>query len=486
MKFDHGHIVNPSETGSGGLALFWDNSVHVSSIASTGNYINVSVLFTAEAFSCNVSWMYGTPSVNQKNTFWRSLYSSFCSRLVPWICLGDFNEILWSHEKWGGLPQPRWRINLFQEFVSRAELRDLLFQGPIFTWYCVQNKKVVIKERLDRGFANDAWISDRPNTQVFNLPLLGSDHRPILIDTSPCVVKAPKLFKFELLWTSHQNCGSIIQKIWKKKRNMDACLNWSENLDECAKALKIWGNSFFPNFSKAVNSETEKIQESMELENSCVSDLVYDSSAKINLFWSQEEMYWKQRARTMWLSHGDQNTQFFHQTTLMNKRRNKILRLKDSNGTWLSEEKEVVKLLNEHFKKSYQAAPTNHIETVLGFVENLITPEMNEVLLSSVSVDEVKHAVFDLGANKAPGPDGFSGIFYQHYWELINSLIVEATSSSCESQKVFSKFNHTYIALIPKVECPETPDQFKPIGLCNFAYKILSKVIANRLKKVYA
>ena len=108
LKYNHCHFVNPTGQSSGGLALFWDDTVSVSSITSSSNFICTSVKFLAEDFSCNITWMYGNPHVNEKNSFWRYAYSAFPPCPITWLCIGDFNEILWLHEKWGGLTQPNW------------------------------------------------------------------------------------------------------------------------------------------------------------------------------------------------------------------------------------------------------------------------------------------------------------------------------------------------------------------------------------------
>lgn len=65
LKFSDHHVVNPLRTG-GGLALFWGDSVQVTIIDSTPNYIDTTVCFLSDAFVCKITWMYGTPHENEK------------------------------------------------------------------------------------------------------------------------------------------------------------------------------------------------------------------------------------------------------------------------------------------------------------------------------------------------------------------------------------------------------------------------------------
>ena len=96
--------------------------------------------------------------------------------------------------------------------------------------------------------------------------------------------------------------------------------------------------------------------------------------------------------------------------------------------------------------------------------------------------EEIKTAVFELGAVKAPGPDGFNGIFYQKYWEIVKEGMVQAVKGFFHGGFMLRELNRTNIVLIPKVKAPEDLTQFRPISCCNFAYKIISKVLVNRLK----
>lgn len=124
---------------------------------------------------------------------------------------GNFRGILWSHEKWGGAAPDKWRLKLFQNFISNAHLRDLHFQGPDFTWFAMRNGIVYLKERLDRALGNADWCLSQSRTQVFHLPKIGSDHRPILVDTSPAEIRGRPLFRYEQYWNSHEDCAIVIK-----------------------------------------------------------------------------------------------------------------------------------------------------------------------------------------------------------------------------------------------------------------------------------
>lgn len=101
-----------------------------------------------------------------------------------------------------------------------------------------------------------------------------------------------------------------------------------------------------------------------------------------------------------------------------------------------------------------------------------------------MSIQEVKDTVFQLGALKAPSPDGFSGIFYHNYWDTVNKVILEAASGFMNSGSLLHSINITHIVLLPKIKAPSLPSHFCPIGLCNFSYKILAKFLTNRLKPI--
>lgn len=83
---------------------------------------------------------------------------------------------------------------------------------------------------------------------------------------------------------------------------------------------------------------------------------------------------------------------------------------------------------------------------------------------------------------KALGPDGFVANLFHHYWEMLKFDVWELVEEPRRKQWVILVPNSTFLTLIPKEDNITTPSKYKPISLCNVTYKIISKVISNRLK----
>ena len=106
------------------------------------------------------------------------------------------------------------------------------------------------------------------------------------------------------------------------------------------------------------------------------------------------------------------------------------------------------------------------------------------MLVSPVSMQEVEEAVNQMALGKAPGPDGFTSNFFHYFWDMVKDEVVEIVEESRTKKGVLRAFNATFLSLIPKEAGADRPDKFRPIALCNVIYKIISKVIANRLKSL--
>jgi len=113
-----------------------------------------------------------------------------------------------------------------------------------------------------------------------------------------------------------------------------------------------------------------------------------------------------------------------------------------------------------------------------------LTTTDNEGLIAVFSEKEIRDAVWQCDGSKSPGPDGFSLNFIRKNWEFIKDEILAALTLFHETGSIPKGCNASFIALIPKVRDPSMLEQYRPISLVGALYKIISKVLASRMKKV--
>lgn len=97
---------------------------------------------------------------------------------------------------------------------------------------------------------------------------------------------------------------------------------------------------------------------------------------------------------------------------------------------------------------------------------------------------EIENAVFEMDGHKPPGPDGILAIFYQHFWHTVGDDIIQMSASFLNSGHLLKEVNQTTIILIPKGDNQCSFKDFRPISLCNVTYKIISKVLTNKLQGI--
>ena len=122
------------------------------------------------------------------------------------------------------------------------------------------------------------------------------------------------------------------------------------------------------------------------------------------------------------------------------------------------------------------------MDIIFQVMEPRVTDEMNEKLGKEFTDMEVKQALDQMNPHKAPRPDGMSACFYQKYWGIFGKDICKVVLEFLNGKGRLSKLNHTNVVLIPKNSSPSTVKDFKLISLCNVLYKIISKMLVNRLK----
>ncbi|XP_019172447.1 PREDICTED: uncharacterized protein LOC109167833 [Ipomoea nil] len=156
-------------------------------------------------------------------------------------------------------------------------------------------------------------------------------------------------------------------------------------------------------------------------------------------------------------------------------------KLKGVDGSWVSKgamNAVIIDYFADIFKSSNAPSHSDFFDTILPRVSEL----QNESLLKPFVAEEVKEALFAMFPDKAPGPNGMNPGFYQHFWGVVGPEVIMFVLN-CLNSGVFPEgLNDSNVVLIPKKKVSEYPADLRPIALSNVVYKIMAKMIANRMK----
>uniref|UniRef100_A0A803NKW4 Endonuclease/exonuclease/phosphatase domain-containing protein n=1 Tax=Cannabis sativa TaxID=3483 RepID=A0A803NKW4_CANSA len=176
---------------------------------------------------------------------------------MPWIAMGDFNEVLTHVIKLGGPALCDTQIDQFRNTVDYCGLHDLPFSGARYTWHnnCVNGTNV--KERLDYAFINNAWPHLFGATEVSHLDFFKSDHRALLLSLNHVAPAVSQRFKsrfhFEALWLKEEEASDIILKNWVTSI-ADPILQIANNLSACSFHLQTWHRRKYGELPRQINS----------------------------------------------------------------------------------------------------------------------------------------------------------------------------------------------------------------------------------------
>ncbi|KAL3733434.1 hypothetical protein ACJRO7_022887 [Eucalyptus globulus] len=162
-----------------------------------------------------ISFIHASTTFQERVRLWSFLKdSNYNHTSFPWLCIGDFNEVLYHWEKFWRKEVHRYRIAAFRDFLDACSLMDIESKGCVFTWSNNREGNALVKKRLDRAICNMEWWVLYPNVEAFAFLAIGSDHSPILLSLNPTKLKRKKMFRFETYWLEHSECEEVVKKAW--------------------------------------------------------------------------------------------------------------------------------------------------------------------------------------------------------------------------------------------------------------------------------
>ncbi|XP_074305021.1 uncharacterized protein LOC141639953, partial [Silene latifolia] len=426
--------TNYNYHSGGRIWVLWkDSHLKIDIIVKSAQYIHVKAT-TIEGCHFFVTFVYGYNKIEERVPLWNDLMA--WSITQPWVVLGDFNNVMYSNERIGKIVKDA-EMKPFQDVVAACELQDIKTTGAFFTWTNKQPSETRVYSRIDRVLVNNEWVRKWPDYYAYYAPEGYFDH--LSLPCGLCVRGIPrrKPFKFFNMWSKVSDFQEVVKKL------------------------------------------------QADTGNKILMDVEYQLRESYLVLAQAREDYLRQKSKAHWAKDGDDNTAMFHRIIQQRNIQNKVMRIEDKEGKCCTDPEDILQAFVAYYKALLgENGSTSSVYTQIVEKGEKVHSEDWAKLCAIPTNAEIKTVVFSIPDDKSPGPDGYSSCFFKASWAIIEEDMCKAVKDFFFSGKLLKQFNCTNLVLIPKVDNPVTVKEFRPIACCNVVYKVISKLLCNRLSQV--
>jgi hypothetical protein len=337
---------------------------------------------------------------------------------LPWLCIGDFNEVLSAEEHFGGNQRDNWQIAQFQDVVADCGFSDLGFSGLPYTWDNRQEADRNVMVRLDWALGDPKFIECFGGTNVVHVPTVFSNHSALLVEVKEDAHRGSRQrkvrpFHYENMWQRHEAYTDFVNQSWD-------CCSDSVGLDGLAKklaslqgAFRSWDMDVFG----SIRGNLKKLREDLAKERSHTmyrgpTEREQRLMQELAELTAREGEMERQRSHMDWLKSGDKNTGFFQAKAKIRGRTNRIRALRTADGSLATYQGVMEQMASDFYMNLFTAQEHLQPDLIYQYTPRKISAHMGEMLEEPFTAEEVKAALFQMKPNKTPGEDGFTAGFF--------------------------------------------------------------------------
>ncbi|XP_039069697.1 uncharacterized protein LOC120216289 [Hibiscus syriacus] len=435
FRFENWNVFcNYDHAENGRIWFLWRNGLDISLCHKSAQSITVKCIFKNVHFL--VTGIYGHNDGIARRSLWqdlRNIESRFPD--YPWIMGGEFNVTLYSnessnHELLGTFSSSD--MIEFQDLTNDIQLHDHPFFGPTYSWRNKQGDNFLAR-KLDRVLTNSQWFESFPQSFVEFLAHGPSNHCMALVTLNKEIqLNKPKPFKFFNCWTLHQNFLNTVSNSWLQPCHDNPMKKIFLKLKRHKASLKILNKNYFSDIYARVRSKRDEIKKHQILTFRGVEPIEteLDLQRELNSLEETEAMILKQKAKNHWMKEGDKCSKFFYSVIATKNKRDTIRFLVDDQVRRLNSfddmSNEAINFFKNFLGSSDPEVKVCSTSLLKGLLHPIPSFEDYEGLTKEFTNEEIKEAIFSQGNDKAPGPDGYTHLFFKKAWHVIGDEVIEA------------------------------------------------------------
>ncbi|GJR94425.1 RNA-directed DNA polymerase, eukaryota [Tanacetum coccineum] len=433
-------VTSDSVGNSGGILCAWEDSIFKKDCVSVSdNFIALYRTWLSINAKVLIVVVYAPQSPVLKRTLWDYISGLISRWKGETIVMGDFNDVRSEDERYGSTFIPS-NARAFNHFISSSSLLEVKMEGYSFTWSHPSATKM---SKLDRFLVSDGIFSAFPAITAICLDRHLSDHRPILLNEVHTDF-GPTPFRIYHSWFKREGFDAMVELAWTSFTHSDPnrLIRFKKKLQDLKKIIRGWikdQNISQYGTKQAIIDDLVAIDK--KLDSGLASDTLLlerlELTCKLQDINQSEVKDFVQKAKTKWAVEGDENSKFFH--GIINKRRSQLsIRGVLADGNWHTDPTMVKDMFKDHYATRFKQPDRSRLKLNISFPNRLSTDQIVD-LDSHISLDEIRAAVRECGENKSPGPNVSDAKFVT---------------------------------------------DFRPISLIGSVYKVITKILANRLAAV--
>lgn len=429
----------------------------------------------------------------EKVDFFKKLRTSM-EKWKRFVIIGDFNTVFSKMDLAEGM--------VFKSDGGRKELKSIMEENDLVDIWRERNegirvfsreqvvKKCMCASRIDFAICKNDFMNVVDNIYYKKTSL--SDHKVVWVQIDLSGMKrGPGLWILNTEFLKEISFKEGVEEVIKEEQKdqlykEDKRIWW----DNVKYRIGNYAKNFGKMMKRARNFEENKIRKELkdilnEGGENVERILVLEKKLK-----EIEERHFRGeviRSRAKYAVEGEKCTKFFFNLEKSRQREGMIKEIKRESGEMVKETEEILKEITEFYKKLFSKGKIEKTEKefLIGKIKKKLDMDNKKMSDERIKKEEIECAITQLNNGKSPGRDGLSGEFYKHFKEVLTPILKEVYDEIFEKEETSHLMGIGVIKLIFKKRGDKNDlKNYRPITMLNTDYKILAKILANRLKKI--